>query len=141
MRMSDWSSDVCSSYLAWAMFPALAIPAGSPLPTDDADALYRGVCYRAQAGARLPPGAAEQVSWPQAAATEPRMFVSIPSRQRHQLRWATPTLVAVLWLAFLWASPRPGGQQRALLLELGALRGGQLAARTAARRGGKEWFC
>src|SRR3546814_11024112 len=94
------------------MFPALAIPAGSPLPTDDADALYRGVWYRAQAGARLPPGAAEQVSWPQAAATEPRMFVSIPSRQRHQLRWATPTLVAVLWLAFLWASTRPGGQQR-----------------------------
>src|SRR3546814_20240501 len=78
---------------AWAMFPGLAIPAVSPLPTYDADALYRGVWYRAQAGARLPPGAAEQVSWPQAAATEPRMFVSIPSRQRHQLRWATPTLV------------------------------------------------
>src|SRR3546814_4661968 len=109
MRISDWSSDVCSSDLvglaeghgagnaereggnlyeagmgvhcwvslrrqvsrvrraAWAMFPALAIPAGSPLPTDDADALYRGVWYRAQAGARLPPGAAEQVSWAQAA--------------------------------------------------------------------------
>src|SRR3546814_15315145 len=54
------------------------------------------------------------------------MLVSIPSRQRHQLRWATPTLVAVLWLAFLWASTRPGGQPRALLLEWGALSGGQL---------------
>src|SRR3546814_11431036 len=112
------------------MCPALAIPAGSPLPTDDADALYRGVWYRAQAGARLPPGAAEQVSWPQAAATEPRMFVSIPSRQRHQLRWATPTLVAVLWLAFLCASTRPGGPQRALLLEWAPL------SRTATRRVG-----
>src|SRR3546814_14591486 len=109
------------------MFPALAIPAGSPLPTDDADALYRGVWYRAQAGARLPPGAAEQVSWPQAAATEPRMFVSIPSRQRHQLRWAPPTLVAVLLPAFLLARTRPGRPPRALLLAWGAASGGQLA--------------
>ena len=54
------------------------------------------------------------------------MFVSIPTRQRQQLRWATPTLVAVLWLAFLWASTRPDGQQRALLLEWAALSGGQL---------------
>src|SRR3546814_16244426 len=99
------------------MYPALAIPAGSPLPTDDADALYRGVWYRAQAGARLPPGAAEQVSWPQADATEPHMFVSIPSRQRPQLRWAAPTLVGVMWLDFLWATTRPRGQQRAPLLD------------------------
>src|SRR3546814_5129038 len=102
---------------AWAMFPALAIPAGSPLPTDDADALYRGVWYRAQAGARLPPGEAGQGSWLQAAAMEPRMFVSIPSRQRHKLRWATQNPVAGLWLAFLWARTRPCGPQRGPLLE------------------------
>ena len=56
------------------------------------------------------------------------MFVSIPTRHRHDLRWATPALVALLWLAFLWASTRPPGGQRALLLEWGALSGGQLPA-------------
>lgn len=56
------------------------------------------------------------------------MFVSIPTRQRHPLRWATPTVVAVLWLAFLWASMLSGGRKRALLLEWGALSGGQLPA-------------
>src|SRR3546814_21085882 len=66
---------------AWAMFPALAIPAGSPLPTDDADAPYRGPWYSAQAWARLPPGAAEQGSWPQAAGTEPHLLVPSPARQ------------------------------------------------------------
>jgi len=54
------------------------------------------------------------------------MFVSIPTRQRHPLRWATPALVGVLWLAFLWTSTLPGGRKRALLLEWGALSGGQL---------------
>lgn len=56
------------------------------------------------------------------------MFVAIPTRHRSQLRWATPLLVALLWLTFLWASTRPGIGQRALLLEWGALSGGQLPA-------------
>lgn len=54
------------------------------------------------------------------------MFVSIPSRQRSEVRWATPLLAAVLWAAFLWASTRPDDGRRALLLEWGALSGGQL---------------
>ena len=54
------------------------------------------------------------------------MFVSIPSRQRSEVRWATPLLAAVLWLAFLGASTRPDDGRRALLLEWGALSGGQL---------------
>ncbi|MGH8031693.1 MAG: rhomboid family intramembrane serine protease [Luteimonas sp.] len=56
------------------------------------------------------------------------MFVSIPTRQRSTLRWAAPMLVAALWLAFLWASTRPDDAQRALLLDWGALSGGQRPA-------------
>ncbi|WP_226469555.1 rhomboid family intramembrane serine protease [Luteimonas panaciterrae] len=56
------------------------------------------------------------------------MFVPIPTRRHSSLRWATPMLVALLWLAFLWASTRPDAAQRALLLEWGALSGGQLPA-------------
>jgi membrane associated rhomboid family serine protease len=52
------------------------------------------------------------------------MFVSLPSRSRPSLRWATPMLFAVLWLAFLWASTRPDATQGALLLDWGALTGG-----------------
>jgi len=50
------------------------------------------------------------------------MFVSLPSRRKPSLRWATPTLLGLLWLAFLWAAMQP---DRALLLqEWGALSGG-----------------
>ena len=51
------------------------------------------------------------------------MFVSIPTRTRTTLRWATPMLVALLWLAWLWAATRPDDSQAALLLEWGALAG------------------
>ncbi|MBD9377445.1 rhomboid family intramembrane serine protease [Pseudoxanthomonas sp. 22568] len=50
------------------------------------------------------------------------MFVSLPSRRKPSLRWATPALLGLLWLAFLWAAMQP---DRALLLqEWGALSGG-----------------
>ncbi len=52
------------------------------------------------------------------------MFVALPTRSKPSLRWATPLLFAVLWLAYLWASTRPGVSQRNLLLEWGALSGG-----------------
>ncbi|WP_101926046.1 MULTISPECIES: rhomboid family intramembrane serine protease [Luteimonas] len=52
------------------------------------------------------------------------MFISIPNRHgRTQLRWATPMLFALLWLAFLWASSRSALDQHALLLDWGALYG------------------
>ena len=54
------------------------------------------------------------------------MFVSIPSRQRNQVRWATPLVVFLLWLAFLWTNSLPADGQQALLLEWAALSGGQL---------------
>jgi membrane associated rhomboid family serine protease len=52
------------------------------------------------------------------------MFVSLPSRKKPALRWATPLLFAVLWLAFLWAATRPEPAHGSLLLEWGALSGG-----------------
>jgi membrane associated rhomboid family serine protease len=52
------------------------------------------------------------------------MFVAIPNRSHPSLRWATPLLFALLWLAYLWASTRPGAIQRGLLLDWGALTGG-----------------
>jgi len=58
------------------------------------------------------------------------MFVSLPTRTRRTLRWATPLLFALLWLAYLWASTRPDTAQRALLLDWGALAGDQSAMDT-----------
>jgi len=52
------------------------------------------------------------------------MFVSLPSRRKPALRWATPALFAALWLAFLWAVTRPGAAQGSLVLDWGALSGG-----------------
>ena len=52
------------------------------------------------------------------------MFVSLPSRKKSALRWATPLLFAALWLAFLWAATRPEPAHGSLLLEWGALSGG-----------------
>jgi len=53
------------------------------------------------------------------------MFVSLPTRSRPTLRWATPLLFALLWLAYFWASTQSGATQHALLLHWGALTGGQ----------------
>ncbi|HJY34584.1 MAG TPA: rhomboid family intramembrane serine protease [Vicinamibacterales bacterium] len=53
------------------------------------------------------------------------MFVSLPTRNRRTLRWATPLLFALLWLAYFWASTQSGATQHALLLHWGALTGGQ----------------
>lgn len=52
------------------------------------------------------------------------MFISTPSRRKPTVRWATPLLFALLWLAFLWAVTRSVGLYRNLLLEWGALTGG-----------------
>ena len=52
------------------------------------------------------------------------MFVALPSRQKPTLRWATPALFMVLWLAFVWATTRTDAHQRALLMGWGALAGG-----------------
>src|SRR5688572_24906027 len=52
------------------------------------------------------------------------MFVALPSRQKPSLRWATPALFMVLWLAFVWATTRTDAHQRALLMGWGALAGG-----------------
>jgi membrane associated rhomboid family serine protease len=49
------------------------------------------------------------------------MFVSLPTRQKASLRWATPLLFAALWLAFLWSLGRPDEARRSLWLAWGAL--------------------
>ena len=49
------------------------------------------------------------------------MFVSLPTRQKAALRWATPLLFAALWLAFLWSLGRPDEARRSLWLAWGAL--------------------
>jgi len=58
------------------------------------------------------------------------LFVSIPTRHRHHIRWATPLLFAVLWAAYLWASALAPAGKRAWLLDWGALTGGQAVAGT-----------
>jgi membrane associated rhomboid family serine protease len=52
------------------------------------------------------------------------MFVSLPTRQKRGLLWATPLLVVLLSAAFLWATMGTSSQQRALVLGWGALSGG-----------------
>ncbi|MBB3276488.1 membrane associated rhomboid family serine protease [Pseudoxanthomonas sp. OG2] len=46
----------------------------------------------------------------------------MPSRRKPSLRWATPALLGLLWLAFLWAAMQP--DRPLLLQEWGALSGG-----------------
>ena len=58
------------------------------------------------------------------------MFVALPTRSRPSLRWATPVLFALLWLAYLWASTRPASARRLWLLDWGALTGGPALAAT-----------
>ncbi|KGQ18305.1 Rhomboid family protein [Lysobacter dokdonensis DS-58] len=55
------------------------------------------------------------------------MFVSLPTRQKSGLRWATPVLVALLSAAFVWATAGTSGEQRALVQGWGALSGGFLS--------------
>ena len=55
------------------------------------------------------------------------MFVSIPSRQKPSVRWATPTLAIVLLAAFVWAWLQGGAAQGHLRTEWGALTGGMVA--------------
>jgi len=55
------------------------------------------------------------------------MFVSVPTRTRASLRWATPLLAALLWAAFLWALSRSDDSLRALMLDWGALAGAPVA--------------
>ena len=52
------------------------------------------------------------------------MFVSLPSRKKAALRWATPLLFAALWLAFLWSVTRPQEAHGNLLMDWGALSDG-----------------
>ncbi|HLM52492.1 MAG TPA: rhomboid family intramembrane serine protease [Pseudoxanthomonas sp.] len=52
------------------------------------------------------------------------MFVSLPSRRKPALRWATPVLFATLWLAFFWTVTRSGPVHGSLMLDWGALSGG-----------------
>src|SRR5690606_34524964 len=66
----------------------------------------------------------ERVSWRIRAAALPRMFVSIPTHARPTLRWATPALFALLWVAYLWASLYPDSVRHDLLMEWGTLSGG-----------------
>jgi membrane associated rhomboid family serine protease len=56
-----------------------------------------------------------------------RMFVSLPTRSKPGLRWATPLLAVLLWLAFVLANMGTGPEQRALIVSWGALSGGLLA--------------
>jgi membrane associated rhomboid family serine protease len=52
------------------------------------------------------------------------MFVAIPSRRKAHWRWATPALLALLWVAYLWAVTRPNNAYRGLVIAWGALSGG-----------------
>ena len=56
------------------------------------------------------------------------MFVSLPTREKQNLRWATPLLLALLVLGFIWSLAQP---QARLVQHWGAL-GGGLEARVAA---------
>ncbi len=55
------------------------------------------------------------------------MFVAIPPRQRRQLIWVTPLLVACMCAAFMWTIWLPAGERIALLQSQGMLGGGDLS--------------
>lgn len=59
------------------------------------------------------------------------MFVSIPYRQKTPLRWATPTLFAVLWLCFTVVVLLPDAERQRLPLQWGTLTGGWTSPDTA----------
>ncbi|GHA78335.1 rhomboid family intramembrane serine protease [Cognatilysobacter bugurensis] len=52
------------------------------------------------------------------------MFVALPARVKRRPRWATPLLFAALWGSFVVAIAMPEAEQRALMLDWGALTGG-----------------
>ena len=60
------------------------------------------------------------------------MFVPLPTRHTRSLRWATPLLLAALWLAFVWSLARPDEARRGLWLAWGALGHGL--------RGSEDWL-
>ena len=72
------------------------------------------------------------------------MFVPLPTRRTTGIRWATPLVFAVLWVAYLWVSTRPEATRAALVLEWGALTGGDhpgdLFAELASSRRGIRLF-
>jgi membrane associated rhomboid family serine protease len=55
------------------------------------------------------------------------MFVSLPSRRKPPVRWATPTLLVLLSAAFCWALTLGEAAQSYLLTQWGALTGGMVA--------------
>ena len=55
------------------------------------------------------------------------MFVSLPSRRKPPVRWATPTLLVLLSAAFCWALTLGNAAQSHLLTQWGALTGGMVA--------------
>ncbi len=54
------------------------------------------------------------------------MFVSLPSRRKPPIRWATPTLLVLLSAAFCWALLLGDAAQGHLLTQWGALTGGMM---------------
>ena len=52
------------------------------------------------------------------------MFVSIPSRKKSSLRWATPLLFVATWVTFLWSISRPQEARELMWMDWGALSGG-----------------
>ncbi len=52
------------------------------------------------------------------------MFVGIPPRQRRRFVWATPTLFASLWAAYVLAALLSGNRRNTSLLDWGVLTGG-----------------
>lgn len=59
------------------------------------------------------------------------VFVRIPIREKPRLRWATPTVFALLWLAFIVWALLPDPEQRRLTLQWGALSGGWASPQAA----------
>ena len=55
------------------------------------------------------------------------MFVSLPSRRKPPVRWATPTLLVLLSAAFCWALTQEEVAKAHLLTQWGALTGGMVA--------------
>ena len=60
------------------------------------------------------------------------MFIPLPTRPKASLRWATPLLLAALWLAFVWSLTRPDEARHSLWLAWGALGHGL--------RGSEDWL-
>ena len=67
------------------------------------------------------------------------MFVSVPTRSRPLMRWATPLLFALLWAAFLWTLVQSDAWLRDMMLEWGALTGASGADGLAAWRDPQRW--